>query len=299
MLSIIIPTYNYVCLGLVTDLARQCQALKKEDKTAFDYEIIVADDASDNLETIKGNRPINDIEGCTFVEREKNVGRAYIRNWMLDRTRFDYVLLIDSDAEVCTDDFIRKYWDTRNDATAICGSLRNPDIPCPRGYELRYRYERAAELKREKRDPNTDPYYRLATFNVLLNKKAINGLRFDMRCQEYGYEDTLFGLTLQELGYTIKYIKNPLIHNGIDTNDSFLEKTEAALRTLSKLNGLMQKYAGSSHMHDNLKRHHLLGLFKWWFKVFRPLIRHNLLGRHPQLFLFNVYKLGYYSELIP
>ena len=43
MLSILIPTYNYVCVKLVSDLQQQAEGL------GCPYEILVADDASDSL----------------------------------------------------------------------------------------------------------------------------------------------------------------------------------------------------------------------------------------------------------
>ena len=42
MLSILIPTYNYVCVKLVTDLQQQAERLE------CPYEILVADDASED-----------------------------------------------------------------------------------------------------------------------------------------------------------------------------------------------------------------------------------------------------------
>ena len=50
MLSILIPTYNYVCVKLVTDLQQQAERLE------CPYEILVADDASEDAfkrETVK------------------------------------------------------------------------------------------------------------------------------------------------------------------------------------------------------------------------------------------------------
>lgn len=43
-LSILIPTYNNVCLELVRDLQAQASILSSEND--FEYEIIVADDGS-------------------------------------------------------------------------------------------------------------------------------------------------------------------------------------------------------------------------------------------------------------
>ena len=297
MISIIVPTYNYVCTKLVTDLSEQAQNLKNKLHDDFDYEILVADDGSDNIQTIKENRKINHIKNCRLLEYQSNIGRALIRNWLIEQSHFKYLLIIDSDALVCTNDFIEKYWNNRHQADFICGTIQNPNIPCPSGYELRYYYEQHAEKTRKKKGDNTNPYFRLSTFNLFFNKEKLGILRFDPRCKEYGYEDALMGLTLKERGLSLIHINNPLIHNGIDSNASFLSKTEAAMRTLSNLDGLMKDNAGTSVMYHKLKKMHILSIFRLFFLCFQKLIRANLLGHHPSLFLFQLYKLGYYSQI--
>jgi hypothetical protein len=57
-LSILIPNYNNVCVELVAVLQQQAEAL------GIDYEILVADDASPQKDTIPLNRPINELPHC-------------------------------------------------------------------------------------------------------------------------------------------------------------------------------------------------------------------------------------------
>lgn len=263
----------------------------------FDYEIIVGDDGSTDLSTVEKNEQINTLTHCHYICRTENTGRAYIRNWLVDQTQFNYLLLIDSDAAICKRDFIQSYWNARNEADALCGGIQNPQTPCPKGCELRYKYEHQAEIQRKSKNLNENPFFRLSTFNLFLNKKRIGNIRFDVRCKEYGYEDALLGLTLQEKGFTVKHIDNPLIHTGIDSNVSFLSKTEASIRTLSRLKGIMQEHAGTSRAHRKLQKLHLTALFRFCFKISRNAILHNLKSSHPSLFFFQLYKLGYYSEL--
>lgn len=295
MISFIIPTYNYICVALVGDLQRQAAELKASLGEAFDYEIIVADDGSPDKSTIEANRAINALQGCRLEERPRNVGRAYLCNWLIEAARFNLIVLIDSDAAVCTPDFVARYWHSRSEADVVCGTIRNPQTPCQPGCELRYAYEKKAEKTRAKRDFNASPYLHLSTFNIMLNRRRIGGLRFDTRCKEYGYEDSLFGLTLRERGMTVKHIDNPLIHTGIDTNESFLKKTEASMRTLYGLKGVMQESSGTSRLYKKLCHLHVDGLFRLFFKTMLPLIRRHLLGRHPSVKVFQLYKLGYYA----
>ena len=109
MISFLIPNYNYVCVDLVRDLARQGEQLRAEQPVAFDFEVVVADDASPRRETVEANRAINALPRCRYVERTQNVGRAHLCNWLIEEAKFDCIVIIDSDAAVCTPDFVRRY----------------------------------------------------------------------------------------------------------------------------------------------------------------------------------------------
>lgn len=298
MISFIIPTYNYVCVQLAADLTEQAEALHRQMPQAFDYEVLVGDDASTDKATVVANRAINNLPHARLIEMEHNMGRAFLLNRLMEEARFDHVVMIDSDAAVCTPDFVSRYWHAREEASVLCGTLRNPDTPVQPGCELRYKYEHAATtLRQQQAEENLSPYFRLSTFNLMLDKRALGDLRFDSRCEEYGYEDALLGLELQRQGVTLLHIDNPLIHTGIDSNASFLSKTEAAMRTLSHLDGLMQEQAGPSRYYRRLQAVGLSRPAAWCFRLLRPLLRSNLLSHHPSLLIFQLYKLGYYASL--
>ena len=77
-LSILIPTYNNVCLELVRDLQAQASILSSTND--LEYEILVADDGSTDKNAIEKNRKINELNNCRYIERKENIGRAAIRN---------------------------------------------------------------------------------------------------------------------------------------------------------------------------------------------------------------------------
>ena len=298
MLSFIIPTHNFVCTALVQAVVAQAEALRQESAGAFDFEVIVADDASDDTSTVAANRLLNQLPRTRLVEHQTNRGRALLCNWLIDHARFRHVVLMDADAAVCTPDFVRRYWQVRHDAAVVCGSLRNPEGPAPKGCELRFRYEQQAMRHRQALLRGAaEPCLHLSTFNLLIDKEALGDLRFDLRCKAYGYEDALLGLELKRRGLVVKHIDNPLVHTGIDRNEAFLHKTETALQTLTGLNGLMQREAGPSRTLHRLQRWHLHHVAAGLFRLTAPLLRHNLLGRHPNLLVFKLYKLGYYATL--
>lgn len=297
MVSILIPTFNYDCSPLIRDLQRQAAELAAELGSAFRYEILVFDDGSSVEERERLQNGVEALPHCRVISTDKNVGQAKGRNILIGMAKYDWCLLIDSDAVVCSEDFLSQYWDARNEADVVCGALRNPVLETYKGHELRYKYEKAAEGRRTAEYRNRHPYEQFTAFNAMFRKRVFSTVCFDEKCTEYGYEDALMGLQLKAHGFTILHTDNALIHSGIDTNDSFLCKTEAALRTLSRLGETMQKAAGPSRLYHKLRKWHLAAVVSSCFGALRPLLRANLLSPHPSLFLFKWYKLGYYSLL--
>ena len=100
-LSILIPTYNNVCLELVKDLQVQASLLSD-----FSYELLVADDGSTDKMTVKENLAINDLENCRYIEREKNEGRAVIRNFLAKEAKYEWLLFIDSNMNVINSQYL-------------------------------------------------------------------------------------------------------------------------------------------------------------------------------------------------
>lgn len=308
MISILIPTYNYTCLTLVKTLQQQGEQLcQSEHMTNFRYEILVADDCSTQQNTIKNNLEINRIENCTYTLLPQNIGRAAIRNWLANQATYDYLLFIDSDAQVCSTHFLADYWNAvkpissnthRPETPAVvCGGLRNVSF-CPgKKYALRFTYEADADKRRSASQRSKNPYAQFSTFNFLIARNIFCSIGFNEQCKHYGYEDVYFGMELKKKQISIRHIDNPLIHLGIDTNLEFLNKTETALKTLHSLDDEIKEHVLIAHTAEQLRKIHLLVFCNRLFPVFRPLLRRNLLGPHPSLFLFKLYKLGFYAHI--
>ena len=105
------------------------------------------------------------------------------------------------------------------------------------------------------------------------------------------------GYTLVECGFSIRHIDNPLLHIGINSNESFLRNTETALRVLRRLGPPLTDHAHIARLHTRLSRLGLLPLLRCWHRTFAPFERRNLLSRRPLLWVFNLYKLGCYASL--
>lgn len=291
-LSILIPEYNETCIELVRALSEQAATI-----SSLNYEILVADDCSTLSAVVVQNRQINQIKNCYFLEYPENFGRAALRNNLADQAHYENLLFIDSDAQVYSPTFIRTYVEMAFRAEVVCGGVRNLDhLPSPR-VSLRYRYEKAATVVRTVCYRQKHPYHYFTTFNFLIKRELFHTIKFDEHCVEYGYEDALFGVELRERAIQIRHIDNPLVHTGMDFNEIFLEKTEAALRTLNHLGGKMQASAAVSQAVCRIQQFHLLGVFRFAYKLFVPLLRAQLMSSRPSLTLFKLYKLGYYSTL--
>lgn len=333
-LSILIPTYDFVCYPLVLSLHRQAEAL------GLDYEILVAEDGSKQQDRVVANLKINELPHCRHLRRTENVGRAAIRNILADETQGEWLLFLDSDAKVEKADFLAAYLAAANEgspephdeqeepddkqekpreeqekphdeqaeravprrsnAPVIVGGLYHAPACADPTRALRFRYEREADRSRSAAQRSLKAYMEFSTFNFMIRSDIFRALRFDEQCREYGYEDALFGLALQRRGIPILHIDNALLHTGLDTNAQFLGKTEAALRTLAALAPELRECSRVHRLFARLKRYALAPLLRAAFRLCgKPLRRHLEKSARPSLRLFALYKLIYYANLRP
>lgn len=290
MLSILIPTCQHDAGQLVRDLG----ILAKRE--GIDYEIIVADDASaDGAAWLDA---LADVPRVRTFRWPQNVGRAVGRNKLAQKAQGDWLLMVDDDAGVGAEFSLAAYLKASAEAPVVCGGLLTPD-PCPTpSVSLRYKYEHAAQPRRCTRQRVRRPYQHFSTFNFLISKAVFEQVGgFDSSCKEYGHEDTLFGAMLERFGIPLLHIFNPLIHLGLDENELFLEKTETALRSLQRLESRLGGYNRLLTLAASVRRAHLTQAVRWLHKRIGPSLRQNLLSDSPSLFLFQLYKLGYFLSL--
>ena len=293
MFSILIPTYNYNITNLVKDL--QKQALD----TMIDFEIIVMEDGSNVF--LEENKTVTDLDFCRYILLEKNIGRSAIRNKLADTAKYEQLIFMDCDAEVCFPDYVQRYAVfQRGEYVVIGGTAYDPNEKNP-DYSLRLKYGRKREMQlasaREKRK-----YQTFTTFNFLISKSIFSKTRFDESICGYGHEDTLFGHCLFENGYEILHIDNPIIHKGLDDNETFIRKTEIATENLYRL------YKTDNYpflANESKLLHHFLQLKKrkldkpiaWIFKIIKSPMKRQLFSKNPSLRLYDFYKLAYLCSL--
>lgn len=295
MISILIPVMNYDCSALVDDLYVQAERLRIG--AGVDYEIIVGDDASTDVGTVNSNKEACSGPRCRFVRNPVNFGRARNRNMMARMAKGDFLLFIDCDAEVCDGSFLARYAEAAVNGDVVCGGISSPAELPSADVKLRYKYERNARKVRSVAYRLKNPYAHFSTFNFMIRRQLFLGIMFDENCVEYGYEDALFGLRLKQEGIRVGHIDNPLVHVGMDTNESFVNKCEQAMRTLKRLDADMKEYSHVGSMAMKLKRFRLIWAVKAWHFLFRKLELANLLGKRPSLFVLKAYKLGYFCYI--
>ncbi len=300
-ISILIPAYNYVARPLAEELSRQAEALAEETGVpAVSFEIIVADDASTDHACRRANGAIGALPHCSFIGLTENIGRSRIRNLLAERAQGEWLLLLDCDGLPVDNLFLKRYAEAVQaspDAHILCGGIVHPPhLPSP-DRSLRYTYEKMAEKHYTAEQRNKHPYNSFRTFNVMIQSRAFHQVRFDDSFNRYGYEDVLFGMKLQEQGFRIVHIDNPLENQDIEPNGLFLKKTEEAMLTLAEQSA---KLGESVYLHKVYLRLKGLGLLpptRLLFKMTHSFLRKNLTGASPSMSLFAFYKIGFYATL--
>ena len=292
-LSVLIPTYNYVCYELVARLQELLNT------SQVDYEVIVAEDGSNDATKVSRNQAVALLDRCRHICYPTNVGRARIRNLLVAESKGEWLLFLDSDAEIISNTYISMYLNAIRQHLQydmIAGGLKHADrCPSPE-VSLRYQYEKAADQRRSAEIRNRDPFGQFTVFNVLLKRTVFDQCRFDETCKQYGYEDTLLGLEMADRGLSIVHIDNPVLHAGLEDNTTFLKKTGIALQTLHQLGNKMEGRTKIGQTAQRIREWHLTGLFRWSFNIVEPIIVHNLLSNNPSLHLFAIWKLGTYIK---
>lgn len=296
MLSVLIPTYNYDCTRLVGDLARQCDKLLRKGMVD-DYEIVVADDGSTLLSALDANRVIAAMPHCRYMERETNTGRAAMRNFLMHKSCGDYLLFLDQDGRVVTDNFVEAFVGAMKDHYAVCGRMVQPPTPPQPQYRLRYDYERRYERRMTTDRLNADPKAPFRSFCFIIRRDVALQVPMDESFTGYGYEDVYYGMQLQRLAGKYHHIDNPLQNDDLEPNPTYLAKTEEAMRTLYDHR---QQLSGGVHMLDivaTMQRMHLAAPLRLVARLAVKPLRRNLCSNRPMARWFNLYKLLYYINL--
>ena len=291
-LSILIPSYNSIVEPTVRKLSILCERITMDAPQPFHYEIIVADDGSEQTEKVETNKAINSIPHCQFFVKERNSGSASTRNFLATKSQYEWLLFVDSDMEIPGMDFIMKYLPC--DQTDVTnGGIKVGATWVTHCHNLRYLYEKKAEANHTSDRRQKAGFREFRSTNFIIRRSCILAHTFDERFQKSGYEDVMFGKTLQEIEATILHVDNPLILSDFENNENFMKKTEHNLATLHQFRLELKGYSRLIDCADGF----LSFPIRLWHSVFGRLERRNLTSNHPRLWLYTLYRLGYYSSL--
>ena len=294
MLSILIPVYNYNIVTLVTQLYRQCTIIKD-----FNFEILVFDDGSQLFH--KENNYVNTLENCTYTILERNIGRSAIRNLLAQNANYENLLFLDADVQIISDTFILTYLDfiSQKNYEIVYGGIVYQSEKPNKNQRLRWIYGNKREsLTAEKR--SEQHYLSFLTLNFLIKKEVFKQVCFNENIPNLRYEDLLFSYDLMQAKISVVHIDNQVVHNGIETSDIFLNKTEDSLNGLKYLlenHILPYDYARITKTYHYLKQRKLLYFIVSFYKITRSFLKNNLVSKTPSLFIYDLYRLGYFSTI--
>ncbi|MDD5150780.1 MAG: glycosyltransferase [Flavobacterium sp.] len=292
MLSVLIPTYNYNVFPLVSELQKQCLECKIE------FEILCQDDSSNTFEL--ENLKVNHLENCNFSKNDSNLGRGININFLSEKSKFNWLLIMDCDTFPTQKTFIQNYIkQIKVGEKIVFGGIKYQKEKPDNNQLLRWIYGKNREsLSVEKRIKN--PNGNALTSNLLIQKEIFLSTKFDESITKYGYEDLVFLMSLKKKGLVVKHIDNPTFHLGLETSQQFLDKTKTALENLkliSKTIPLDQSESKILRTYNFLKRFYLVSIISFLFKKGERKTMTNLLSQTPSLLLFDFYKLGYYCTI--
>ena len=287
-LSILIPVHDSKCYALVEKLHGLAERAE-----GLEYEILVADDGSRDQVSIISNLRIGELDHCRYIRRTENVGRAKIRNFLADEAQYDWLLFLDCDVKIVSDDFLLNYLSPQADVV----SGRTKIIPSPDKKNLRSKYEVQWADSHRVEDFNKRPYEHFVTANFLCRRSVFGVCRFDERFTTYGFEDLAFGIALQKNAISIMHIANPVGIYKFETNERYIQKVEQSLRTLHRFRDELRGYSQVQTAVEAFGRWHSAWLLRLWHRLFGSLVRRILTKHSPSLLLFNVYKVEYYAAL--
>lgn len=296
MISVCIPVFNYDVRSLAFQLSEEAE------KAPFETEILILDDGSDSRFRSL-NRTISANQRIRYRELDHNSGRSAVRNILGSEATYPWLLFIDCDSELPESGFFERYIKAAEEAFVVCGgTMYRESPPDDRNLMLRWVYGRKREqLTAVKR--NLHNKFAVTANNFMIRKEVFEHCPFRETIREYGHEDSVLGYDLRKSGFRIVHIDNPVYHNGLETSSAFLGKTRVALGNLLYISNHIIRDENFTEglpllrWRRKIKRTGMIGIAGFLFKLSESLLKKNLTGKNPSLFLFDLYRAGYLLSL--
>jgi glycosyltransferase involved in cell wall biosynthesis len=292
MISILIPVKDYDIVALVHSMR---DGLEKVPEYC---EIIIGDNGS--TPDFRNKYLQLESAGVRVIVSEKNIGRGAIRNRLAMEAKGDWLLFIDADTMIMStaEAYLLGWLPLINTARVICGGISyNVSPPGDPDKILRWRFGRKYEqIKASER--NKRPHSGFTTFNVMIEKSVFSKIRFNEELKQYGHEDTLLGYQLKKAGINILHIDNTLIHEGLETNRVFIDKTKRSIENLSHLyDKVTDKRAFALcvrmlRVYNKLKIFRLTRILAGIYINYRDRMEIRLDSADASLLLFGIYRIS-------
>ncbi|GAB3197223.1 glycosyltransferase involved in cell wall biosynthesis [Pontibacter aydingkolensis] len=290
--SILIPVFNQDVTAMVHTLIAQCKRL------AVRYEILLYDDGSD--EDIKNlNRLLAKQKRVIYFELPENIGRAAIRNRLAQDARYDYLLMLDNDCLPVSPNFLYNYLVAAPKSEVVIGGIAYVSKAPDRPYRLHWKYGKVRGSKNA-RERQKNPYGDIYLCNALVRRDIFLHFPLREKLKRYGHEDTVFAQEMRQNNIHIKHIQNPVIHLGLEQTPIMLAKTYQAVDNLVQLyhDGEELEEIKLVKVFEKLNSLRLVNTYTLFFSGLERAVRHNLKSSHPNLLLFDLYRLYLFGKKV-
>lgn len=291
MVSVLIPIYNTDVRAFVKEVKIQLE------KNQVDGEILCLDDGS--TEEFKHlNQEISNFPYVQYKELNVNIGRSKIRNLLAQTAKHPWLLFVDCDSGISHPDFLANYLEhAKNPKTILYGGTNYAAQKPANTYLLHWTYGNEREcIGADKRNQNKFGTFK--TNNFFVHRQVFEKVKFNETIKGYGHEDTLFAKDLERNGFDIIHINNTLQHNGLETNDVFLQKQHTAIVNLAILykKGMVGDEIRILKFYKKIKSLKLLFLVKKLYLRDSELLKANLRSVKPKIGNLDRLKLGWLLE---
>lgn len=272
---------------------------KQLSKTGVAFEIRVYDDAS--TQRFETETFLQDFPEVVYKRQDKNSGRLAIRYRLAQDAQYDWLLFMDADVFPADRFFVSKLLKSieNTEADVYFGGVKVSSQPPAPDQTLRWKYGMSRENKALNERQKT-PYKSLLCGTLCFKKNVfLSEAEIMLPINKYGL-DVLFSYRLKKNQRKIHHYNNQVTHLGLENNQVFINKTQSAMETFKFLideNFMSQDYATITATAYKIKQKCPAGVCRFVFRLASPLLKLNLLGKHPSLKLFDLYKLLYFSQL--
>lgn len=283
-LSVLVPVYNWDVASLAQALSRELA----EAGLAGRVELVFMDDASPDARRRAANQAALARAGDTFRYEalSANLGRAAIRNRLVERARGEYLLFLDADVLPDAADFLRRYLDClqSGDWDVVCGGISyRTRTMTDAAYDFYLYLSRRTDVKpaqTRKRHPGRH----VLTSNLAVRRSLLATQPFDPRFEGYGYEDVEWGLRVERAG-RILHIDNPVSHLGLVTKGQVYERMRLS----------MENYRLLIACHPDFFRHSEIRPFVRFFARFNGRVLQALAAGLRQVYFHAPPPLAFYA----